>query len=141
MKKKIIWIVIAFTVILMSVLIFKGFMPRNMADYKIEEIVRVEANFNYGEEDSELTDVHFIPERIIECISKYKEQRTLTRRRGYAMKNVQISILIRTNDGLKEIIIGKDTYSQKGSGPAYKILEEEKFKEEIFNICGYVDAY
>ncbi len=139
MKKKIIWLSVSFALILMTVLIFKVYMPRNIADSKIEEIVRVQANFDYGEEYSKLTDVHFIPKQIIECISKYKEQRTLTRHKGYAMKDVQMSILVRTSDGLKEIIIGRNTYSQKGSGPAYKILDGEKFKKEIFDACGYVE--
>lgn len=132
-----VWIFMPFVIIVIAVIIVKFFMPRPMSDSGIQEIVIVQANFNYGEEDSKLINGHFIPNRIIECISKYKEQRTFVRRKDYATKNVQMRILIRTNDGLKEIIIGKDTYSQKGNGPVFRILDEDKFKKEIFDVCGY----
>ena len=53
------------------------------------------------------------------------------------MKDVQLRILIRTDEGTKDIIIGKVTYSQKGTGPSCRILDREKFIKEIFNVCGY----
>lgn len=138
MKKKIFWIIFVIIFVATVIVVAKTFTPRSVADTEILEVVRVQANFNYGEENSMLEDGHFIPDKIIECLSQYKEQCTLVRNKGYAMKNVQMHITVRTRDGLKDIIIGKDTYSQKGSGPAYRILDEDKFKKDIFNVCGYI---
>lgn len=137
MKKKIIWIFISAILLIGVIFVIKAFLPRPIADSGIEEVVQVQFNWNYGEEDSKLEVGHFIPEKVAECLSKYKEQRTFVRHKGYAMKNVQMSILIRTNKGTKDIIIGDDTYTQQPTGPAYRILEEEKFIKEIFDVCGY----
>ncbi len=115
-------------------------VPRPIADSGIEEVVRVQANFNYGDDKSELEDIHFSPDKIIECISGYKQRISLTKHNGYAMKNVQISIVIRTNNGLKEIVIGKDTYCHDGSGFEYKIKDEKSFKKDIFDAVGYADS-
>lgn len=139
MKKKALWIIVIVIVLSTLMFVIKAFMPRHVADLGIEEIVLVEANFNYGEENSKLTEVHFVPDKVIECISKYKEQRTITRHKGYAMKNVQLRVLIRTDKRVKEIIIGKDIYCQSGSGLEYRILDVEQFKKELFQVCGYND--
>ncbi len=138
MMKKVMGTIVSVAVIVTVIYVVKAFTPHPIADSGVEEVVRVQANLNYGKTDSKLIDVHFIPDKIIECVSKYKEQRTFTRHKGYEMKNVQMSILIRTNDGLKEIVIGKDTYCQHGSGPSYRILDEEKLKKDLFGVCGYV---
>lgn len=132
--KKIIWIII---LIAISVAAVSWFMPKPLGDGEIKEVVLVQANLNYGAQDSKLEYVHFIPDRITECLNKYKEQPTFLRHNGYAMKDVQLRILIRTDEGTKDIIIGKDTYSQKGTGPSYRILDREKFIKEIFDVCGY----
>ena len=137
MKKKVLWIIGTIIVLAALIFVIKAFIPRPIADLGIEEIILVEANFNYGEEDSKLENIHFIPDKVIECISKYKEQRTFVRHKGYAMKNVQLSVLIRTNSNIKEIIIGKDIYCQGGFGPGYRILNAEQFKKELFRVCGY----
>ncbi|MBR5614118.1 MAG: hypothetical protein IKW64_02295 [Clostridia bacterium] len=139
MMKKVMRIIISVAVVVTIIYVVKTFIPHSVADLGVEEVVRVQANLNYLKTDSKLIDVHFIPNRIIECLSKYKEQRTFTRYKGYSMKNVQMSILIRTNAGLKEIVIGSDTYCQHGSGPSYRILDTEEFKKEIFDVCGYVE--
>ncbi len=137
MKKKVLWIIGTIIALVALMFVIKAFMPRPIADLGVEEIILVEANFNYGEEDSKLENVHFVPDKVIECISKYKEQRTFVRHKGYAMKNVQLRVLIRTNSNIKEIIIGNDIYCQSGFGPAYRILNAEQFKKELFQACGY----
>lgn len=137
MKKRFLWIIGAIIALVALMFVIKAYVPRPIADLGIEEIILVEANFNYGEDDSKLENVHFVPDKVIECISKYKEQRTFVRHKGYAMKNVQLRVLIRTNSGCKEIIIGKDIYCQSTSGPDYRILNAEQFKKELFKACGY----
>ena len=138
MKKKGVIIFLFVIIIVAAIITVKAFLPRPITDSGVLEVILVEANTNYGQEGSKLEYVHFIPDRISECISKYREQRTLIRHKGYAMENVFVRIMIRTKEGVKDIIIGKDTYTQKGFGPAYRILDEQKFKEEIFDVCGYV---
>lgn len=138
MRKKLVVTTIIMLVSITTLLIIT-FTPRPIADNGIEEIITVEANWNYGQENSTLSKIHFIPDRVEKCISKYKEQRTLSIHRGYAMKNVKLRIMIRTNKGVKNIIIGKDTYSRNSSGLDYMILGTKEFEKEIFDICGYTE--
>ena len=138
MRKKFVVTTIIMLVSITTLLIIT-FTPRPIADNGIEEIITVEANWNYGQEDSTLSEIHFIPGRVEKCISKYKEQRTFSIHRGYAMKNVKLRIMIRTNKGVKDIIIGKDIYSRNSSGLDCRILEAKEFEKEIFDICGYIE--
>lgn len=137
MRKKLLRLILVISIFCFGYLIFKLCIPSLVADSEIKEVVRVQANFNYGDDESVLEDIHFSPDKIIKCISGYKEQLSVIKHNGYAMKNVQLSIIIRTNRGLKEIVIGKDTYCHDGSGFEYKIKDEKNFKKDIFDACGY----
>lgn len=135
--KKTINVILCIAVLFIIFFGVKEFMPRPIAENGVEEVILVEANFNYGEENSKLTAVHFLPEKVVECLSSFKEQRIFKAKGGYAEKNVQMTFLLRTKSGLKRIIIGKETYCDTGNGKFYKILDEENFKKAIFDVCGY----
>ena len=107
-----------------------------VADSGIEEIICIQLNFEYGKEESRLEDVHFIPKKVAECISKYKNQLTLDHYNGYQMKNVEMDIMFRTKDSVKNIVIGNEIYSYGKNGMKYRILNGEKFRKELFEICG-----
>ena len=139
MRKKLVLTTIIIVVISITTLLIITFTPRPIVDNGIEEIITVEANWNYGQENSTLSEIHFIPDRVEKCISKYKEQRTFSIHRGYVMKNVKLRIMIRTNKGVKNIIIGKDTYSRNSSRLDYRVLGTKEFEKEIFDICGYIE--
>ena len=137
MKRKAVWIfVLCFVVVSMIAAVIR-FIPRSVTGSGIEEIVAVQANFGYGSDTCELTDIHFNREEFADCLSKYNEQRTFDKSNGFAVRDVQLRIMIRTNEGVKDIIIGTDTYTQDGDRVNYKILDADNLKKELFEICGY----
>lgn len=132
MKRKI--FLIAF--ILIAVFGVVGFfMPKPLGE-DIEEVIQMKVNFNYGDEESVLENVHFIPRNIIKCIEKYKEQRTVGIYKGYRMKDVEVHIDFRTKKGTKSIVIGNEIYSVGSDNIKCRILDGENFRKELYKACG-----
>lgn len=106
------------------------FTPRYMTD--IEEIVQIEVNNDFGAAESVLTTVENYDEKsVITLLANYKEQRTLLHHGGFAEKDVQYRILARTKSGIREIILGKSNYNDKGGFFSCRIVHNVLLKKQL----------
>ena len=76
-------------------------------------------------------------ERILDCLSRYKEHRTLSREKSYCLGDVEIKITIVLEDGMKQILLGNINYSSGGYGKfKWEISDYDKL---LLELKSYID--
>ena len=139
-KYLILFIVIA--LILCAAIIL--FLPQLFPSHNIIEasdaasIVRITYNPYVDQGNYEAVEItEYDESEVLSCLSRYKERRTLAKAGGYRLGDVEIEIMLHTQDGLKSILLGNRNlnYSfQSSDHPKYTILDVENLRLELLKI-------
>lgn len=127
-------VLVAFLIIVF--MLYRLFSPRPVADDSEISIIYVKYNPYFNQEDHfEQVVIDGYDEEIIACLRQYQERRTLSRALGYSWKNVELSIMLQTESGSKEILLGNLHYSCDSYGKAkYEILNADQLRSELLQI-------
>lgn len=139
MLKKII-VVIMFNIILLTLVYFGWKVlfsivpivdnPENCT------IVKLSYNSSFGNRVTKLKEELSLDEKeVLECLSKYKEEKTLKIYKGGYLGDSQFEIYIDTGDGLKIIKLGNENFSYYSYGDfKHQIVEAENLKKDLIKI-------
>ena len=100
--------------------------------------VRYNPNFETGEPEYRTLE---IPEeatpKILECLSRYREYRTLLFEQGYSLSAMEFEIYIKDGDKSKNIVLGNINYSTRAYGAQkHGIYNADALREELLDILG-----
>lgn len=103
--------------------------------------VRYNPNFETGEPEYNTIE---IPEeaklKILECLSRYREYRTLFFEQGYSLSNMELEIYIQDGEKSKNIVLGNINYSTRTYGAQKRgIYNADALREELLEILGLTD--
>lgn len=127
-KKPVLLFVIIVFILSIALIIVFLFLPRPIIeDVSTSQIVMIQFNPYVDDSTDQLIEVtEYNAKEILTYLSNCKEQRTLDKAGTHWLGNVKLDIVIDTEDGLKDIILGKDSYSYESYGkPKYKILDAD----------------
>lgn len=140
MSKKKITLTIVFTFIILvfiGLILYFSYSPipiiNNIDNCKI---VKFAYNSSYEKGNAEFTELsEFNEQKILSCLSKYKEKKTFEICKGYSLNNYQFEIYIDTGNDLKSIHLGHDSFSCLSYGShKYQILNDENLKNDLLKI-------
>lgn len=102
-------------------------------DVNASHIERIQYN---QDKTGKLIDVeNYDEERILNYLNSCNERRTLRKAGSYFLSDVTIEIIVRTNIGLKDILLGNINYSSYGAGTTrYEITNSEEVKDTLLRI-------
>lgn len=112
------------------------FLPRpivNDADEVVVQRIQYNPDFSQDGAEADFMEIEdYDAEKIAECLSNYRERRTMTKAESYQLDNVEIRIIISVNGEMREILLGKENSSRGGYGTyQYEIINAEKLCEEL----------
>lgn len=141
MKKKLLFAVILVPIIYVAVIIFlPQFFPSH---YIVDEpdacsIVRITYNYGFNQDSGEAVEItEYDEDEVLACLSRHKERRTLAKGGGYRLGDVEIEIMLHTQDGLKNILLGDRNLNcsfESSDDPKYTILDVESLRLELLQI-------
>lgn len=134
MKSKNHVLLFAMIALIAFVLIFVLFLPRPIVeDPYVTSIVRIIFNPYLNQNIDAAIDIkEYNEENILACLSQYKERRTMSKATGYWLGDVEIEIIINTDDGLRSILLGNINYSYNSYGKLKnKILHADNLRLDI----------
>lgn len=110
------------------------FMPTPIVkDVGKYHIIMIRYYENGGSQVTHVKDYN--QEEILKYLNTCMERRTLESSGGYMLGDVTIEIILHTEEGTKQILLGNINYSSFGRGtPKYKILHTDEVKVEILKI-------
>lgn len=134
MKK---WILI---IILMGYFLFPVPVLKHVDDGLVH-FVRYNPNFETGEPEYNTIEISEEEKRkILECLSRYREYRTLLFEQGYSLANMELEIYIRDGKESKTIVLGNINYSTKAYGAQRRgIYNADALREELLEILELTD--
>lgn len=135
-KARIVIGVVLFAFLIIVFMLCRLLVPRPVADGSELSIIYVKYNpcFNQGDSFEQVV-IEGHDEEILACLRQYQEHRTVSRAVGYSWNDVQISILLHTESGSKEILLGNVHYSYDSYGKAkYEILNADQLRSELLQI-------
>jgi len=131
-RKKLMLVISVLIIILVIVIIITN--PRDIVNKGSDTIRIIQAEFNteYGLENVECVDISDRGDEIIDIMSRYKERPSFVVAKGYNLSDVEFRITLDCGDGVKEIILGVENYSNMGRGKLkYTIINAEDLAGEL----------
>lgn len=88
------------------------------------------------EMDARVEITNYDENGILDCLSQYSEQRTLkSANSAHWIGDVELEVVLHTENGSKCIILGNDNYSYESYGkPKYKILDSDNLKSALLEL-------
>lgn len=130
--------IIIFSLLLCSVAVaFYIFSPHPvLIRSEAVHIVKIQYNPMFNQEGDSLIEVLEYDEgEILDCLSQYAEQRTLSTATSYWLGDVEWEITIDTDHGLKTVVLGNDSYSYQSYGkPKFQISNANALKLELLEL-------
>lgn len=147
-------ILIIFALIICIAVVFCLFKPRPIVD-DINNIREIQVFYNpyYDQDVAEQRDYDADADRVLvadydeklmlECLSRYKEYRTLNLNQGYWMGDVQLEFVIMKDKGPTTcILLGSVNYSYHPNGKfKFKIQGADKLKAELLDLIDIQKIY
>lgn len=115
------------------------FSPRPiLEDLDCVQSIRIRYNPYVNQDKDDIIEIYdYDSERILACLSQYKEQRTLSKAKGYWIGDVEMEIIVMSTDGLKQIILGNTNYTCGSYGTfKFKIIDPD---ELLLELKKYID--
>ena len=111
------------------------------ADDGLVHFVRCNSNFETGK--PEYTTIEISEEakqKVLECLSRYQEYRTLSFEQGYSLSDMELEIYIQDGEESKTIVLGNINYSARTYGAQKRgIYNADALREELLEILGLTD--
>ncbi|MGI6027827.1 MAG: hypothetical protein ACOX81_00270 [Candidatus Heteroscillospira sp.] len=88
--------------------------------------------YNYSADSKllELSDAE--TEKVVECLSRYKERRTFNRAYTYSLNDVELDITVLFDNGIKSVLLGKQNTTSEGYGTfRFVIINPEALLAEL----------
>ncbi len=113
-------------------------VDENAIDTSLVGYVQYNKNFESGEPEIEHLTA-YDGERILKCLSKYNEYRTILPMRGFGFENVEIymQVIINSNAQSKVIVLGNDyvNYAAEAYGSLkHGIYNADALRKELLDI-------
>ncbi len=133
MKK---WIPIVI-LILMGYFFFPVSILKHVDDGFVH-FVRCNPNFETGEPEYNTIEIsEEAKQKVLECLSRYREYRTLSFEQGYSLSNMELEIYIQDGKESKTIVLGNINYSVRTYGTQkHGIYNANALREELLEILG-----
>lgn len=136
-RKKYLTLLPGIILLLGMIVVFNLFAPRPIVeDVSGSRIIRIQYNPYFKQDMDERIDItDYDEDGILNCLGRYLEYRTLNTLVGYCISNVELEVIIYTEDGFKSVLLGTDNYSYESNGkPKYKIRDADNLKAELLDM-------
>lgn len=134
-RKKYLILLIGIVILLNMIVVFHFFGPRQIVeDISGSQVIRIQYNPYLNQEaDARIDITNYEEKKILTCLSRYTEQRILgSAASGYWIGDVQLEVIINTENGLKSILLGTDNYSYESYGkPKFRIRDADSLKAKL----------
>ncbi len=102
------------------------------------QIIRVRYNPYVNQDKDGLIEIYdYDSERILACLSQYRERRTLSKSKGYWIGDVEMEIIVTSAGGLKQILLGNTNCTSGSYGTTkFNIIDPD---ELLLDLKKYID--
>jgi hypothetical protein len=128
------------------IVIFVLFSPRPLIDDVDQcEITLLQYNPHFNEEEQVEADIipltDYNEAELLECLSYYKERRTLIKAEGgFWIGDLELQIMINTGKESKILLLGNLNFSYENYGKTqFKILDADSLRLELLNMISVHD--